>query len=84
MRVHAPWPSCGTRGLDPADDLDAYGDACEIAAAAQRWVDAGTDTIVLQPAADDDIEEFVTFVGAEVQRSCAARPRPVVAAGAVP
>jgi alkanesulfonate monooxygenase SsuD/methylene tetrahydromethanopterin reductase-like flavin-dependent oxidoreductase (luciferase family) len=54
-------------GLDPADDLAAYGDAGEIAAAAQRWVDAGADTIVLQPAADDDIEEFVTFVGAEVQ-----------------
>jgi hypothetical protein len=53
--------------LDPADDLAAYGDAGEIAVAARRWVDAGADTIVLQPAADDDIDEFVTFVGAEVQ-----------------
>jgi alkanesulfonate monooxygenase SsuD/methylene tetrahydromethanopterin reductase-like flavin-dependent oxidoreductase (luciferase family) len=54
-------------GLDPADDLAAYGDAGEIAAAARRWVDAGADTIVLQAVADDDIEDFVTFVGAEVQ-----------------
>jgi len=43
------------------------GDADQIAAGAQRWVDAGADTIVFQPTTDVVIEEFAAFIGAEVQ-----------------
>ena len=53
--------------LDPADDVAASGTADEIASAARRWVEAGADTIVLQPTAGTDIESFARFVGAEVQ-----------------
>lgn len=54
-------------GLNPATDAAAYGTADEIATAAQRWVDAGADTIDLQPTAGTHIETFARFVGAEVQ-----------------
>ncbi len=53
--------------LDPADDVAVSGTAEEIANAARRWVEAGADTIVLQPTADTDIESFASFIGAEVQ-----------------
>jgi alkanesulfonate monooxygenase SsuD/methylene tetrahydromethanopterin reductase-like flavin-dependent oxidoreductase (luciferase family) len=51
----------------PTDDIHVTGDAAAIASGLRRWVDAGSDTVVLQPAADVDIEQFVEFVGAEVQ-----------------
>jgi alkanesulfonate monooxygenase SsuD/methylene tetrahydromethanopterin reductase-like flavin-dependent oxidoreductase (luciferase family) len=54
-------------GLDEHADVVAYGSADQIADAASRWVVAGADTVVLQPAADADIEDFVNFVGTEVQ-----------------
>jgi alkanesulfonate monooxygenase SsuD/methylene tetrahydromethanopterin reductase-like flavin-dependent oxidoreductase (luciferase family) len=53
--------------LDPSQDLAAYGTAGEIAAAATRWIDAGADTIVFQPPADVDVEEFVGVIGRHVQ-----------------
>jgi alkanesulfonate monooxygenase SsuD/methylene tetrahydromethanopterin reductase-like flavin-dependent oxidoreductase (luciferase family) len=53
--------------LDPAQDVAAFGTAADIALAARRWVTAGADTIVLQPAADTDIESFAAFIGSEVQ-----------------
>jgi alkanesulfonate monooxygenase SsuD/methylene tetrahydromethanopterin reductase-like flavin-dependent oxidoreductase (luciferase family) len=53
--------------LDPAQDVAAVGTAADIALAARRWVTAGADTIVLQPAADTDIESFAAFIGSEVQ-----------------
>ena len=53
--------------LDDSLDLAAYGTAEEIAAAATRWIDAGADTIVFQPSADVDVEEFVGFIGRDVQ-----------------
>lgn len=53
--------------LDPADDIGVFGSASQIAAGARRWVDAGSDTVVLQPTASADVEDFVRFVGAEVQ-----------------
>ena len=55
-------------GLDPSDgDNGVAGDAETIAAAVQRWADAGADVVVLQPTADDpDPEGFVRFAGAEV------------------
>jgi alkanesulfonate monooxygenase SsuD/methylene tetrahydromethanopterin reductase-like flavin-dependent oxidoreductase (luciferase family) len=53
--------------LDPAGDVGVFGDAAAIATGARRWVDAGADTVVLQPTASADVEEFVRFIGAEVQ-----------------
>jgi alkanesulfonate monooxygenase SsuD/methylene tetrahydromethanopterin reductase-like flavin-dependent oxidoreductase (luciferase family) len=53
--------------LDPARHITASGTAADIAHAARRWIDAGADTVVLQPTADTDIETFATFVGTEVQ-----------------
>ncbi|QNJ90959.1 LLM class flavin-dependent oxidoreductase [Mycolicibacterium fluoranthenivorans] len=52
--------------LDPAEDVGVAGDAAQVAAGVRRWVDAGADTVVLQPSADVAIEDFVRFVGAEV------------------
>jgi alkanesulfonate monooxygenase SsuD/methylene tetrahydromethanopterin reductase-like flavin-dependent oxidoreductase (luciferase family) len=53
--------------LDPNADVHAAGEAADIAAAVRRWVDAGSDTVVLQPPVDVRVEEFVDFVGAQVQ-----------------
>lgn len=58
---------------NPSDNLAAYGTPEEIAAAATRWIDAGADTIVFQPAADADIEAFVGVIGNHVQPLIAAR-----------
>ena len=49
-------------------DVGVAGDGETVAAALQRWIDAGTDTIVLQPTADEpDPEGFVRFVGEQVR-----------------
>lgn len=53
-------------GFDTTADLVAYGTPQEVAAAAKRWVEAGATTIVLQPAPDIDIHEFVTIAAKEV------------------
>lgn len=54
------------RGLDPA--LGVAGDARTVAEAVQRWADAGADSVILQPTADDpDPEDFVRFVAADVR-----------------
>jgi len=58
--------------LDPADDRAVYGSAEDIAAGAKRWIDAGADTIVFQPPADVDIEEFIGVIG-QVRPLIAAR-----------
>lgn len=52
--------------FEPTPDLAAFGSAEDVAASVRRWVTAGADTVVLQSAADVDIESFVTFVGSEV------------------
>jgi alkanesulfonate monooxygenase SsuD/methylene tetrahydromethanopterin reductase-like flavin-dependent oxidoreductase (luciferase family) len=54
-------------GRDPSQDIAAYGTPEEIAAAAARWIDAGADTIVFQPAADVAFEEFVDVIGRQVR-----------------
>ncbi|HEX2497680.1 MAG TPA: LLM class flavin-dependent oxidoreductase [Actinomycetes bacterium] len=55
-------------GYDPSDDLGVAGDADTVAGAVRRWVDAGADSVVLQPTADEpDPEGFVRFVGSEVR-----------------
>ena len=53
--------------LDATTDIHASGTAADIATAVRRWVDAGSDTIVLQPPLNADIERFVEFVGTQVQ-----------------
>ena len=50
------------------DDPGAGGDAKAIAAAIERWAEAGADTVVLQPTPDDpDPERFVRFIAEEVR-----------------
>ena len=54
-------------GHDPAQDVGVAGGAEAVANAVRRWADAGADTVVLQPTADDpDPIGFVRFVAAEV------------------
>jgi alkanesulfonate monooxygenase SsuD/methylene tetrahydromethanopterin reductase-like flavin-dependent oxidoreductase (luciferase family) len=49
-------------------DCYAVGDAQAVAAAVQRWAEAGADTVVLQPTPDDpDPEGFVRFVAEQVR-----------------
>jgi alkanesulfonate monooxygenase SsuD/methylene tetrahydromethanopterin reductase-like flavin-dependent oxidoreductase (luciferase family) len=63
-RAEASRPSWSAAG----EDVIAAGDARTVADAVRRWADAGADTVVLQPTADDpDPEGFVRFVGAEVR-----------------
>jgi alkanesulfonate monooxygenase SsuD/methylene tetrahydromethanopterin reductase-like flavin-dependent oxidoreductase (luciferase family) len=52
--------------LDATQDVAAFGSAEDIARSVRDWLAAGADTVVLQPAADVDIESFITFVGSEV------------------
>ncbi len=55
-------------GLGLASEVGVAGDARAVAEAVQRWADAGADTVVLQPTADDpDPEDFVRFVAMEVR-----------------
>jgi alkanesulfonate monooxygenase SsuD/methylene tetrahydromethanopterin reductase-like flavin-dependent oxidoreductase (luciferase family) len=64
QRAEASIPSWSA----PGDDVLAVGDAQAVADAVRRWADAGADTVVLQPTADDpDPEGFVRFVAAEVR-----------------
>jgi alkanesulfonate monooxygenase SsuD/methylene tetrahydromethanopterin reductase-like flavin-dependent oxidoreductase (luciferase family) len=54
--------------LDPADGLGVAGDANAVADAVGRLADAGADTVVLQPTADEpDPEGFVQFAAGEVR-----------------
>jgi len=53
--------------FDSSEDLAAFGTPEQIAAAAIRWVDAGADTIVLQPPGGADIEDFVKVIGGHVR-----------------
>jgi alkanesulfonate monooxygenase SsuD/methylene tetrahydromethanopterin reductase-like flavin-dependent oxidoreductase (luciferase family) len=54
-------------GFDPDSDVGVCGDVEEIAVGVQRWVQAGVDTVLLQPTARAPIEQFVRFVGREVR-----------------
>jgi alkanesulfonate monooxygenase SsuD/methylene tetrahydromethanopterin reductase-like flavin-dependent oxidoreductase (luciferase family) len=61
-REYAEWK------LDPAKEVGVGGDASEVAAGIRRWHEAGADTVVLQPTADEpDVEGFVRFVTDEVR-----------------
>ncbi|MFF4030048.1 LLM class flavin-dependent oxidoreductase [Streptomyces sviceus] len=55
-------------GFADVPDLGVAGDADAVAKAVQRLVDAGADTVVLQPTADEpDPEGFVRFVAQDVR-----------------
>lgn len=59
--------------LDPARDVAVYGTADEIAEGAKRWLHAGADTIVFQPAGGANVEAFIEVIATQV--------KPLVAAG---
>ncbi|MDP9797993.1 alkanesulfonate monooxygenase SsuD/methylene tetrahydromethanopterin reductase-like flavin-dependent oxidoreductase (luciferase family) [Catenuloplanes nepalensis] len=62
-RAHETWGM-----TDPVADVTVGGDPAEIAAGLRRWADAGADTIVLQPTADEPSpEDFVRFVATELR-----------------
>lgn len=55
-------------GEDPLPEHGVAGDADEVAKAVQRLAEAGADTVVLQPTADErDPEAFVRFAAEEVR-----------------
>lgn len=55
-------------GYESIADRCLIGDAQSIADGIARWVDAGADTVVLQPTPDDpDLEGFTRFVAHEVR-----------------
>ncbi|MGW3414542.1 LLM class flavin-dependent oxidoreductase [Streptomyces sp. NPDC000888] len=55
-------------GEDPVPEHGVAGDADAVAKAVQRLADAGADTVILQPTADEpDPEGFVRFVAGEVR-----------------
>ncbi|TLS45111.1 LLM class flavin-dependent oxidoreductase [Streptomyces montanus] len=57
-----------TEGLASVPDLGVAGSADTVARAVQRLADAGADTVILQPTADEpDPEGFVRFVAEEVR-----------------
>ena len=50
------------------DQCSVTGDAAEIAAGIQPWIEAGASTVVLQPTPDEpDIEGFLRFIGSQVR-----------------
>lgn len=49
-------------------DHGVAGDAAEVAKAVRRLADAGADTVILQPTADEpDPEGFIRFAAGEVR-----------------
>ena len=55
-------------GFDLAQDVGVAGSADIVAAAVTRWVEAGADTVVLQPTPDEpDPVGFVRFVAEQVR-----------------
>ena len=55
-------------GYDSMASVSVSGDAAQLAEGISGWVDAGADTVVLQPTPDDpDPEGFIAFVAGEVR-----------------
>jgi alkanesulfonate monooxygenase SsuD/methylene tetrahydromethanopterin reductase-like flavin-dependent oxidoreductase (luciferase family) len=55
-------------GYHDGQDVSVVGDAHAVADAVNRWAEAGADTVVLQPTADDpDPEGFMRFVAEQVR-----------------
>jgi alkanesulfonate monooxygenase SsuD/methylene tetrahydromethanopterin reductase-like flavin-dependent oxidoreductase (luciferase family) len=57
-----------TEGMASVPDLGVAGNAATVAQAVERLADAGADTVILQPTADEpDPEGFVRFVAQDVR-----------------
>ncbi len=55
-------------GVDAVPDLGVAGDAAAVAGAVARLVEAGADTVILQPTGDEpDPENFVRFAAQQVR-----------------
>ncbi|MFJ8939129.1 LLM class flavin-dependent oxidoreductase [Streptomyces sp. NPDC102365] len=55
-------------GVASVPDLGVAGDAADVAKAVRRLTDAGADTVILQPTADEpDPEGFIRFTAEEVR-----------------
>jgi alkanesulfonate monooxygenase SsuD/methylene tetrahydromethanopterin reductase-like flavin-dependent oxidoreductase (luciferase family) len=55
-------------GLSDVPGLGVAGDAADVAEAVRRMTEAGADTVVLQPTADEpDPEGFVRFTAEQVR-----------------
>jgi alkanesulfonate monooxygenase SsuD/methylene tetrahydromethanopterin reductase-like flavin-dependent oxidoreductase (luciferase family) len=54
-------------GYDADSDVAVFGDATAIAEGMRRWFAAGAGTVVLQPTADADMDQFLDMVGTEIQ-----------------
>jgi alkanesulfonate monooxygenase SsuD/methylene tetrahydromethanopterin reductase-like flavin-dependent oxidoreductase (luciferase family) len=64
----APRLAAELAGWNEPPDAGTAGDAAEVAAAVTRLLDAGADTVVLQPTADEpDLEGFTRFAAEEVR-----------------
>ncbi|MEU9187854.1 LLM class flavin-dependent oxidoreductase [Streptomyces sp. NPDC048484] len=64
-RLHA---ELQVEGVASVPDLGVAGDADTVAKAVQRLTDAGADTVILQPTADEpDPESFIRFTAEEVR-----------------
>jgi len=64
-RLHA---ELETEGVASVPDLGVAGDADAVAKAVQRLTEAGADTVILQPTADEpDPEGFIRFTAEEVR-----------------
>ncbi|MFJ9248114.1 LLM class flavin-dependent oxidoreductase [Streptomyces sp. NPDC101776] len=64
-RLHA---ELAEEGLESTPDLGVAGDADTVAKAVQRLAEAGADTVILQPTADEpDPEGFVRFTAEKVR-----------------
>lgn len=57
----------GASSEPDVDDLIVHGGPERIAAGVRRWVDAGVDTVVLQPPVGVDTVDFIRGVATEVQ-----------------
>ncbi|MEU9388115.1 LLM class flavin-dependent oxidoreductase, partial [Streptomyces sp. NPDC048279] len=58
----------GAEGLESVPDLGVAGDVGAVAEAVRRLTEAGADTVILQPTADEpDPEGFVRFTAEEVR-----------------
>jgi alkanesulfonate monooxygenase SsuD/methylene tetrahydromethanopterin reductase-like flavin-dependent oxidoreductase (luciferase family) len=53
--------------LDPTQDVAVHGTADQIADGAKRWLHAGADTIVFQPAGGANVEAFIDVIATQVK-----------------
>ena len=62
-------------GFPASPDLHASGDAETIAHSLDQWVEAGSDTVVLQSPPDVALEDFLGYAGTYVKPRIGTNPR---------